>query len=439
MPDDDLRRLERDASRGEPGASVSLAHALRRAGRADDAVGVLRAARHDPTTRAELARLPAWTHARGPDRTSYLDVRPIRERPRLRWHAPPPPGLGPPLEVMLLGGLAGLAAKLVGAVVLLDPETGDNRATVPLDPPEGGGASKISLAGEALFVHDDARGVLLAVHTADGRELHRTTLPLEPRVGRAWRLGDPTRPPEDPVTLRLPLELRRAAPHSFTVQGHGLLVGLAASPRGARAFTWTRLAPGPDAVHAWLVGRGRDEDPGLHVALDRTTGAVRWRAPGVLVALDHVGALTRRGRGITVRDPDGVARWSRDLVFGPDELALTPEALVVGDGRLPRLLVLDRETGRLRADLGSYLGSRPPFDAPRVAAARDVVYVAFPHGDLVAHSLDGARLWELSLRDLARELGRPDPAAGRARVLVPAPDGLYAAAGDGTIYALEPP
>ncbi len=445
MVDEDLRRLEREATRGDPGACLALVQALRRAGRPDDAVAALRLAWRDPAARAELARVPAWTHARGPDRTSYLDVRPLRSTPRLLWHLPDLDALPETRRDPLIGGSLGLiTCRGRLRLDIVDPESGAVHASTPAEPrAHDGGLAPLTLAGEVLLVHGDgadARSQLRAL-TLDGRDLLRVELALERDVPRVWELrGGGALDPEASTRLKLPRGLRHRSA-GYTVQGHGLVLGVAGRPRGApvrAGFAGSvRLAPDREVIHAWSVTTTPRARDARHLALDRATGKVRWRGEGAVWAHDESGTALWLGREVAIRRADGALAWRRALEGeGGHPLALTPERVVALEGRAPRLVAMERATGRVVADLGPQHGGGPPYWSPVVVVARDVVYVAYGEGLLVAVTLGGERLWTVSMRELARALGLREPdAAARLHSLVPATDRLFARAFDGTIYA----
>lgn len=438
MADDDLRRLERDAAHGpggEPNVCLALARALRRAGRPDDAVNALRRAWRDPAVRAELARVPAWTHPRGPDGTRYLDVRPLRATPRLRWHLPDPRAAPYARQDPLIAGPLGLVTcRERLKITVLDPETGAVHATTPVgtdtDDP---GAPPLTLAGEVLFAHCDEHGEVRAIHAFDDQDLYQVPLALERDEVRAWDVRDATRRPAEPLTLQAPPSFRHDVPYGHTVQGHGLLIGLGALRRGlTRPGMWIgdrlRFAPADEVIYTWVSAN--DMNTSRHAALDRVTGAVRWQGQGEVEAFDGAGVVTSFCmREVTLRDPAGAEVWTyrghRFMAAGP-EVVLTTTA---EPGEQPTLCLIARPQGDVQGDVG-------PSDV--AAVARDVVYAAHG-GALRAHALDGTRLWELPLVDLARDLGLPDPErSARVHALVPAPDRLYLKAADATVYCLEP-
>ncbi len=437
MADDDLRRLEREATRGDPGSSLALAQALRRAGRADDAVSALRPAWRDPAVRAELAEVPIWTHPRGPDGTGYLDVRPLRATPRLRWHLADPGAAPYARQDPLIGGPLGLVTcRERLKITVLDPETGAVHATTPVAAStDNPGAPPLSLAGEVLFVHCDEHGEVRAIHAFDDQDLYQVPLALARDEVRAWDVRDPTNRPGAPTALRLPAGFRHDVPYGYTVQGHGLLIGLGELRRGlTRPSMWIgdrlRFAPADEVIYTWLSTNNLNA--ARHAALDRATGDVRWQGQGVVEAFDGAGVVTSYCmREVTLRDPAGAEVWTlrdghRFRAMGP-EVVVTTLTRTIDDLAVSTTTLIDRRRGDL-VEIG-------PADV--VAVARDVVYAASA-GALRAHALDGTRLWELSLVDVARDLGLPDPeAAARVHALAPATDRLYAKAADATVYCLE--
>lgn len=441
MADDDLRRLERGANRGDPAACVALARALTRAGRRDDALVALRPAWRDRDARAELTNAPAWPRERGPDRTAYLDVRPIRTAPRLLWHLPDPGAMTWTCATSPIGGDLGLIAYRGRElrVDVLDPDTGTVRASTPIEarPHLDARMPRITLAGDVLLVHHDEgddRSTLRAIEPASGADLYRLELALEPGVPRLWELRGAT-PPGAAASLRLPRWLRHQC-GGYTVQGHGLLVGMGGRPRRGPSPS-VRLEPAREVIHVWKA-TVRPEDR-RHAAIDRATGAMRWKGEGLVIAHDDGGALLWHDRELALRRADGAIAWRRAFAGGSGEpLALAPEAVVVRERAWPHLLVLERATGQVVADLGPQHAGGPPYRDPVVVVARDVVYVAYGDGRLAALTLSGERLWSVSLHDLARDLGLRSPFASRLHSLVPATDRLFARAAEGTIYGFGP-
>lgn len=438
MADDELRRLEREAQSGDPAARIEWARGLLRAGRDAQALELLGARLDDPAVRAELAHLPQWTHPEGPDRRAHLDVAPVRT-PRLRWHLPDPQACAYARQDGLLGGMLGLVtARDFLAITVLDPQTGRVHATTPVgtgNGPERSGAPPLSLAGELLFVHGDEQGWVRGIHAWKDKDLYSHPLKLARDEVRAWDVtGEKPRGGE---ALAILPGFRHDVPYGYTVQAHGLLIGLGALHAGLRRPSmWIgdrlRLRPGRDVVYASLSTH--HVNVAKHVALDRATGAPRWTGPGCVDAFDERGALVTHLREVTLRDAsDGAVRWTRFLegnsrrhvVFGPKAVVMAHGGERVG------LKVLDRASGEIVGDLGA-----AERDAA-IAGARDVVYVARA-GALHALGLDGTALWTVPLEDLARELKLPDPEqAARVHSIVPAPARLYAKAWDGTVYCFE--
>src|SRR5581483_23504 len=127
MADEQLRRLEREAASGDAGAGLRLARALEREGRRGEATRVLRAFRSHEEARSELARYPAWTHARADaGGTRALDVEPILSRPNVLWKVDVPGAhyvVASPATQLVASALGVVCAKRQGFVVL-DPATG---------------------------------------------------------------------------------------------------------------------------------------------------------------------------------------------------------------------------------------------------------------------------------------------------------------------------
>ncbi len=425
LTDESLRALERAAA-ADPSRTRALAKALERAGRADEAWVALCRAVDQPDVRAELATRPAWTPAGGPGRTHALDLPPVKREPRARWTARAPGDrlLASPLGVVVTTGRG-------TPVAVLDPTSGRLRWTP-------------SSATRDAWLD---RGWLLA-HFA-GEELH------------AWRLWN--EPGEDDPTAgheRLPSGLvqARIAPAGGTqllrdVRPLRLPDGLDARGRDARG-AGGRVVTGPGDWNALLVAdlllsstQAGFEGPWTTTALDLERGAPLWRAPGRLVAADLQGtALAGDGERLVVRDVKGGEAWTAPgllRALGPGVALVELRragGLVLSAGADDdhashadvtfELRVVDRATGRLRADLGPYLPARASAGRASPILVRDRIYVP-DKGDVVCRGLDGQVPWSVDVAELGGN--------GRARVvdLAPLPGALVVLLDDRQVVLLE--
>ncbi len=445
LSDESLRALERAAA-ADPSRTLGWAKALARAGRADEAWVALCRAVDQPDARAELATRPAWTHAGGRGRTHALDLPPVKREPRVRWMARAPGDR--------------LLASPLGVVVT----TGRGTPCVVLDPTSGRLRWTPSSATRDAWLD---RSWLLA-HFA-GEELHAWRLWNEP--GEEHPVVGHERLPSGLVQLRVRAEDDGApwGPGAVSVlhdvRPLRLPDGLQGRGRDVRGGGG-RVVTGPGDWNAFvLAADGARGDVDLLVAsgqpreglwtttvfeIDR--GGERWRAPGRLVAGDARGVVlaVQDGQGdrLMLRDAGGGEMWSAvgELrALGADValvelLQTSEEGLDTWDDDdhashasfTSHLRVLDRATGRLRADLGPYAPARASAGRASPILVRDRVFVP-DRGDVVCRGLDGQVPWSV---DVAEVAGNP-----RARVvdLAPLPGALVVALDDRQVVCLEEP
>lgn len=432
--DDELRALERLAAT-DPAQRLRLAAALVRAGRHHDVFEALRPGLADPAVRAAVVRLPAWTHPWGGDAgaTRWLDVRPVRRTPRVRWQARTNHGYG--LVATALGVVLVESADeeleadeplALPRVVVLDQDTGARRWQLDLDFSAGDWGT------DHAVVRDD---VLMIVQGRDRRPSFVCDL------ASGERLFD------------LPRGVVKLLDHELL-----LVAGELAS---VRALDWPEPRSRPDARSRWQVEGlsafasggdlvlGRGETATL--ALDRATGVVRWEVATDVASLqspriDAAGALVTstalqenerpsRRRQLRLRSvsPSGE---QREVAGGSAELLSPTHYLHAGsrgtaDGEL--LAVHERGSGRALAEVstGGWVHGTTP-----LAGAGDVIYtqldVTFnePRSvTLAGVSFGGDVLWRSTLDDLQDAISE----------VVAYPGRVYALACDGTLLCLEEP
>ena len=85
--DEEQQELERAvAEDGGAGERLRLAEFFERAGRFEEALGVLLPSLNDGEVARAVARFPAWSHVRGDaGRTCFVDAPPPVAAPRLTW------------------------------------------------------------------------------------------------------------------------------------------------------------------------------------------------------------------------------------------------------------------------------------------------------------------------------------------------------------------
>lgn len=389
--DQDLRALQRLAV-GDPVERLRLAAALERAGRQDDVFDALVPGLSDPAVRTALARLPAWTHsAGGAGGTRWIDARPVRRTPRIRWrttstshvlHGPIATAFG----VVLVEAMDGPEADSHVRLVVLDPDTGARRWQADV---EGEWESAQAVAhGEVVVVASRTSSGAFDVWT--GRRLC-------------------------------------GLPAGVVSIDRGLLL-VRDSTGCVRAFEWTpphapdRLLWQAEGLGAFVVGGevvlGRG-DQAVH-ALDRSTGRTLWTLPTARLmstgpVVDAHGALVHH---VTLHEQEPPSRRYQhhlmsyapsgevlfDLRLDPP-CVLTPthfvEARSKGTAAGELLRFFDRRSGTRRGEFetgGWAYGTWP------IAAAGDVVYVqsepARPERKAVVLAgvrLDGSPLWRVEL------------------------------------------
>jgi hypothetical protein len=373
---EELRDLERAAAGGGALERLALAGALERLGRGDEAREALVPARADPDVRRELARFPAWTHAHADAGASnFLDVEPIRTKPRVRWSRPV---RGTPQTLV---ASAAVVIASVGRSVALDAETGATlwdseehvlalAADVALTRARRSVVARDSWTGALLHEVEVPKGALV---DADARGI---TALVENEV-LAFAFDDARRPPVSERRTQVRLE---SLPRCFLSRDRVVVVGQRAS---------TILERGALAPIARIDGRAERLDARVVIAYDvvrlachdAVTGARLWTREGPLFA-----------RGSTALGPSHV--WSD-------------------------LFLLDVRTGADR-------GERPVESGAIVV--RDVAYGLRERTALAAHSLEGRELWRLTEPEL--------PTLPFA--LAAQPRRLYGS-GRNTVFCLEAP
>ncbi len=426
MIDDDLRELERRArASSDPADCLAAAEALRRAGRADDVLDVLRPAAAEPAVRAELAKMPAWTHQDGDaGATRWLDVPPIRSMPRLRWtHRARSMSA---ISGGLLAGPLGVAVPGHSGTIL-DP--GTLLATVVLDPDTGEERSR--LRGLPILIADGGvvRGSFPIRSLSSGDLLDG---------GELWSIG--IGPPSlghltiGHVESRLIVSVTRAT------EGHVEIFDWPdpmQRPRRTARFEELSL-PGdpvrrglqderpilPDpSCFAVVVGSELDGD--RHgVLIDAASNEARWTFAGVPVAGDGDDLLILGRSGHRLRALDGATRWVASRQIGPATRILASDWVQIGGDERGRL-ILDRATGELRAAISGREATSLE------AAARNVIYgydEASRPASITAVTSDGELLWRFPLED---EL------VGELIALVPASGRIYGANRGRVVFCLE--
>ncbi len=401
---------------GDATSALRCARALERAGQEDDALDVLVAARLAPEVRRELGRFPSWNANAGQisDGSGYLDVEPLRGRPRVRWRVPGERTDQNAQQVFLAGPLAVVSYLTPERIVVLDPEEG----RVIFELPRVGRAANIRAA-----IHGD---VLLVAETAEQR----------PRVigydlgtgNRLWELGE-VQPCLIAAEERLLLEN----------EGDSLVAHEISNPREAPVRTWR--APVGEGVK-WVIAT--ESLVACQVALPDTSGPLEDR-PDHLVLLDRrTGARLRVSTRRAMKgDAHGLVAEDRGTLFHVDatnEVAWPARASVVCAvgpaflltyryaGGQYEVELIERETGVVLVPLGRLLGFGPR------AIARDVLYLqerrveaGRVNHDLEARDRHGALLWRLA----------PEELGGLLHKIAPARRRLYARGRDGTVLCLE--
>lgn len=396
--DDDLRGLEQRFAAGPtPQARLSLARALERAGRRDDAQALL--AGDAFAMAAALEGFPAWTHPDGdPGRARWLDVAPVARAPRPRWRA----ALG-------LQPVGVVVACAWGVVVHCVAPDGHGRALLVLDPDTG----DVRLwREETLEVLAVVEGVLLAVHHGPGAA--RDLVAWDLATGHdAWRLALGGNPSPGHARGALVLGAADDARLAFVP-----LPDPRRAPTLPEAWPDVRVSA-LTRERAYVHERRRAADGRTWVAR-LAGGAVAdvapWPGgPGALRA-DDAGVLTSaRGaaREVALCAPDGEARWRVDRpgfdgdVLAPGHVALSRRRDQVG-------LVLARADGRQVGD-----------DLPctTLAGARDWLYAAAGER-LVARRFDDEDRWEVRVE-------------GPVDAVLPLPGRLVALTLDGAALCFE--
>lgn len=325
--DEDLRSLERAAGH-DPAACLRFLAALERVGRKDDAFLFLCALKHHPDVRRELARWPAWTHPHGgPGGTYWLDVKPVRRAPRVRWR-------------VRIGRAWGCVASAFGVVaveessegsrfIAFDPDTGGERRSVPLAERHPGlGETHPVLRGDLLIeacqgrpgiVRDVATGE--AMGTLEGRVMfvHEDLVIVEDDLGHAcafeWAHG---RGPVSPEPLWRAQGVRSFRGGTTTLMGLGTAaVGL---DRRSGQVVWSLPWAGRYAMSdgAGAVVSGSAHEPRL-VEADGTCLAAGWAGTPAALGPSHVVMRVREAKEV---------RWSihaRDAFGRALRFAHTPQ------------------------------------------------------------------------------------------------------------------
>jgi hypothetical protein len=347
MRDADLRELERRAASGDRDAMLSYVHALTRIGRSEDATAALVPRLGDPDVRRAVGSWPAWTQAEGDGgATRWAEVSPVASEPRLLWDRQRrcDPQFDRDAPVRLLASMLGIASlggargDSVPPTVLFDSLTGQKRAE--LAPATNGW-----IAGDVLLLQNGASVSAFDLWT--GRKIHG---------GRIERLSC-TAVGFDGSAL--------AVRHDS-----GLALHAVANARERPARRWQSALPA-GCNRLLVVGDTVLACSDATIALDRETGAERWRIEGAAARADARDLLVARGGGIEMVDAGTRAvRWSlrdaRGLVLAPAFVV----AAIGGHGWDVELAVLDRATG-------TRLGARKcrGLVESSVIAASDAIYL----------------------------------------------------------------
>ncbi len=367
MTDEKLRSLGRAAEVGGSAAdTLRYARALERAGRRDDSLEVLVAARDpDASTRAELARFPAWAQADADaGRTHFLDLAPIRHEPRMKWISLE---RADPTGSRLLATPFGVAfAGPNGSTVVLDPKTGALRRRTGLVEP-------CAFAGDVLLVKRKTK--LRGFDIESGAVLYEQTtgqLSFEALLADGVLV---TASPSNVQAYRVPLT------------------------RQAPTFLWeyaVRRTNRKGRFGRAAIANGEVFVPqnGEVSVLDLGSGERKSKLSGDVVHADAVGLILSQERRIVSRAVDGRVNWMHEGE-GIYPIALGPETVVAQLAEGPS--VLERATGRV-------VNRLYPGWCDGVLCARDVVYVLKAGVDdesddvLCAFSTKGEKLWEVTLR-----------------------------------------
>lgn len=444
MVDDELRWLQRDVDAiGTPAARLRLAAVLERSGQhsSADVLRVLLPARDDVEVRARIGRVsPTWTSAEFSSHAAhFVDVEPLRTRPRVRWiqRLDPATALFP--RHMLLASPLGIVCTATSTETLqvLDPDSGALRwesAWPTLHRPRPGDPVGYTprwpeIAESTLAMWEPPDFVCRDLWT--GRELHRTTLGekfVQVRVagGRllAWgedelislRYSDPRQPPGPEPAWRL------ASPFAT---GFGLRPGAV-------------LQLGEElAVQAY------SRSP-LSVVVAASNGSVRAEVPVAVYMADEHGLVghVQDVHALFRRPTDPPLRTCGGGVFGlsPDVVLVALQEAEAGERRRERVIVETRERGERLGVLVDGV-----YDYGAVAIARDVIYEftwrlpgsflrgesppgSIPPSTLRAHDRTGAVLWELPHDVLGSAVMGIAPLHERR---------IYGLTQDGAVFCLE--
>ena len=382
MADEDLRRLEREATANDPAACMRYAGALEREGRRAEAARALRRAIDSEAAREVLAGYPAWAHPWATaGRARSLDVEPVVARPRVLWTAKVDhgPGLSSSQTAWsshrLLASPLGVVCATDRGVVVLDPDSGAERwhrnwakralaGGSPWRPQlEIHGQTLLVWNGDALWRND------LATGKAHG-EL-RAPWATQALLDRGLLVAVE----EDAIVAR-----------SVGREAQGEELWRAPRPRGELV-----LAAAEDQVFIWSQG--------VIAAHDRSSGEERWQEFGSATFLaDREGLVTLAEDPPRLELRDAKGQPVRRIEEGTWAFALTRDLVVVGVGGAQAVAVVERASGAQ-----TMLPALRAAGAPIVA--RDVIYGATDEAcsRLGACRASGEQLWGL---DLPRPTGR---------------------------------
>jgi len=330
-------------------------------------------ARREDEARAELSKWDSWTHdlSGTAGRARWLDVPPLRNRPRClwQWHADANVG---PVHAILATPYASVVGTQQG-LVALDGETG---AVLWGSSRECLGVFLLDSATVAERIH----GSIELHDIATGRCVGSLRVPDTASV---WVCGQ----------------------NIFTYYSHELVAYELGN--GASVARWsltlsaaqgervTNVMVGDKALYVGVSAGEADDilqDASLR-SLDLATGRELWRRPGTPILGDRSGVVVERlSEGITEFASDGSERWKSRL----SSACLLAFDLVLAFGGVDTLSVvaIERSRGAVRD-----LGTHEPGVA-LVCGARDVYFLVSQRGEsasLEAVDFRVGHLWKCDL------------------------------------------
>lgn len=349
--DDEVRGFVRKVGAGDGEAAVRLARELERAGRSDDLLPALSAAREHAEVRREIGRI--WS-TRKPSSFGCVDARPTRA-PRVRW------------TVQLEGRdqlhslewtPLGVVGKTNKRVVVLDPDSGAVRHEYPA-------ATTAAVARDVLLLVRPSR--LMSAHDLwTGELLHETRIQGAADTAQvggdlllsggssavfALSIAEPRRPPVSAWTRK----------GSFTFAKKGYMV------------TWA----GPVTIvtrDSVALASPEGKPPLLdHAGATRFEIASSW---GCWLADDN-GLITRKDQDeVAYQDATGQVLWQTNYVNALGRTTVVRRLMEQG-----RAALHDRTSGKVVAEIPF----ADKFTKARFGVARDTYHALTRKPDVTVH------------------------------------------------------